>query len=97
MATEEEKVSNYTEFMHNVLPRIAKLGYNTIQLMAVMEHPFMVLMAIMSSLFAPTFRFGTPEELKALVERAHEMGIAVIIDLVHSHVVKNFNEGFDLT
>jgi len=96
MATEKHAVGTYREFQANVLPRVKALGYNTLQLMAVMEHPFYGSYGYhVSSMFAPTSRFGTPDEFKALVEQAHEMGLAVIIDLVHSHAVKNFNEGMD--
>jgi 1,4-alpha-glucan branching enzyme len=95
MATENQAVGTFSEFADNILPRIKKQGYNTIQLMAIMEHPFYGSYGYhVSSFFAPSSRFGTPEEFKLLVEKAHEMGLAVIIDLVHSHAVKNFNECF---
>ncbi len=94
MAENKESVGTYEEFRTNVLPRIAKDGYNTIQLMAVQEHPYYGSFGYhVSSLFAPSSRFGTPEELKALVDRAHALGLRVIMDLVHAHYVKNLNEG----
>lgn len=94
MATEEERVGTYNEFRLNVLPRIAALGYNAIQLMAIQEHPYYGSFGYqVSSFFAPSSRFGTPEELKLLIDAAHELGIAVIMDLVHSHAVKNVEEG----
>ncbi len=94
MAQEKEAVGTYSEFRETVLPRIAKAGYNTIQLMAVMEHPYYGSFGYhVSSFFASSSRFGTPEELKALVDAAHGMGIAVIMDLVHSHAVKNERDG----
>ena len=97
MATEEERVGTYTEFRENVLPHIAGLGYNAIQLMAVQEHPYYGSFGYhVSSFFAPSSRFGTPEELKQLVDAAHELGIAVIMDLVHSHAVKNEVEGLGM-
>ena len=97
MAGEEEKVSTYTEFKDNVLPRIVQDGYNCVQLMAIQEHPYYGSFGYhVSSFFAPSSRFGTPEELKALIDRAHELGLAVIMDLVHSHAVKNENEGLGL-
>jgi len=94
MATNEERVGTYDEFRLNVLPRIAKLGYNAIQLMAIQEHPYYGSFGYhVSNFFAPSSRFGTPEQLKQLIDEAHLMGIAVIMDLVHSHAVKNTNEG----
>lgn len=97
MAQEKEAVGSYREFVDEVLPRIHQLGYNCLQLMAVQEHPYYGSFGYhVSSLFAPSSRFGTPEDLKYLVNRAHELGIAVIMDIVHSHVVKNFAEGLTL-
>ena len=94
MAQQEEKVGSYVEFRDKVLPRIAADGYNAIQLMAIQEHPYYGSFGYhVSSFFAPSSRFGTPEELKSLIDRAHELGIAVIMDIVHSHAVKNENEG----
>ncbi len=94
MATNELKVGSYDEFRKNVLPRIAKLGYNAIQLMAIQEHPYYGSFGYqVSNFFAPSSRFGTPEELKRLIDEAHEMGIAVVLDIVHSHAVKNETEG----
>ncbi len=94
MSGEGEKVTSYAEFMRDTLPRIAADGYNTIQLMAIQEHPYYGSFGYhVSNFFAASSRFGTPDELKALVDAAHGMGIAVILDLVHSHAVKNENEG----
>ncbi|WP_430812707.1 MULTISPECIES: alpha amylase C-terminal domain-containing protein [unclassified Carboxylicivirga] len=94
MATEAEGVGSYKEFTRDVLPRIKAAGYNTIQLMAIQEHPYYGSFGYhVSSLFAPSSRFGTPNELMELVDTAHGMGMAVIMDLVHSHAVKNELEG----
>ena len=94
MAGEEEKVSSYEEFRKNVLPRVAELGYNCIQIMAIQEHPYYGSFGYhVSNFFAASSRFGTPEELKALIDDAHGRGIAVIMDIVHSHAVKNELEG----
>ncbi|MDW7693161.1 alpha amylase C-terminal domain-containing protein [Flammeovirgaceae bacterium SG7u.111] len=96
MATEEDGVGTYREFADNVLPRIKKLGYNTIQMMAVQEHPYYGSFGYhVSNFFAPSSRFGTPEDLKYLINKAHKTGIAVIMDIVHSHAVKNLNEGLN--
>lgn len=94
MAGDAEKVSTYDEFRQNVLPRIANLGYNCIQIMAIQEHPYYGSFGYhVSNFFAASSRFGTPEELKALIDDAHSRGIAVIMDIVHSHAVKNELEG----
>ena len=94
MGTNEEKVGTYNEFRENVLPRIIKDGYNAIQIMAIQEHPYYGSFGYhVSSFFAASSRFGTPDELKQLIDEAHEQGIAVIMDIVHSHAVKNEVEG----
>ena len=94
MAQEREGVGTYDEFRENVLPRIAADGYNAIQIMAIQEHPYYGSFGYhVSNFFAPSSRFGTPEQLKALIDAAHEAGIAVIMDIVHSHAVKNEVEG----
>ncbi|WP_455541686.1 alpha-amylase family glycosyl hydrolase, partial [Prevotella fusca] len=94
MAQDEEKVGSYNEFRENILPRIVKDGYNAIQIMAIQEHPYYGSFGYhVSSFFAASSRFGTPEELKALIDEAHKNGIAVIMDIVHSHAVKNEVEG----
>ncbi len=94
MAQDAEKVGSYTEFRENVLPRVIKAGYNCIQVMAIQEHPYYGSFGYhVSNFFAPSSRFGTPEELKELIDAAHQAGIAVIMDLVHSHAVKNEVEG----
>ena len=94
MAQEEEKIGAYREFTRNVLPRIVDLGYNTIQLMAVQEHPYYGSFGYqVANFYAASSRFGTPDELKALVDAAHEAGLCVLMDLVHSHAVTNEAEG----
>lgn len=96
MAQETEAVGTYNEFTENILPRIKEAGYNAIQLMAIQEHPYYGSFGYhVSNFFAPSSRFGTPEELKNLIKTAHRMGIAVILDIVHSHTVKNTVEGIN--
>ena len=94
MAQQEEKVGTYNEFRERILPRIVKAGYNCIQIMAIQEHPYYGSFGYhVSNFFAASSRFGTPEELKQLIDTAHGLGIAVIMDIVHSHSVKNEVEG----
>ena len=94
MGGEEERVHTYAEFRDNVLPRIKKAGYNTVQLMAIAEHPYYGSFGYhVSSFFAASSRFGTPDDLKSLVDTAHGMGLKVIMDLVHSHSVANERDG----
>ena len=97
MAQEEGKVGSYREFADLVLPRIKKAGYNTIQLMAIMEHPYYGSFGYqVSSFYAASSWFGKPDDLKYLVNKAHEMGIRVLLDVVHSHAVKNTAEGINM-
>lgn len=94
MAQNKEGVGTYNEFREKVLPRVVKDGYNAIQIMAIQEHPYYGSFGYhVSGFYAASSRFGTPEELKALIDEAHANGIAVIMDIVHSHAVKNEVEG----
>ena len=94
MSSEEEKVSTFNEFRENVLPKIIKDGYDTIQIMALQEHPYYGSFGYqVSNFYALSSRFGTPEDFKALVDEAHGAGIAVVMDIVHSHSVDNELEG----
>lgn len=94
MAQEFDNIGSYLQFKEHILPYIADLGYNTLQLMAVQEHPYYGSFGYhVSNLFAPSSRFGTPEELKELIDEAHRLGLRVIIDIVHSHHVRNEEEG----
>jgi 1,4-alpha-glucan branching enzyme len=94
MAQERPGVGTYEEFRKNTLPRVVDAGYNVLQLMAIMEHPYYGSFGYhVSSFFAASSRFGTPDELKALVDEAHGAGLGVIMDLVHSHAVTNEAEG----
>ncbi|MCL2099131.1 MAG: alpha-amylase family glycosyl hydrolase [Oscillospiraceae bacterium] len=94
MCSEEEKVAGFVDYINIILPRVKKLGYNTIQLMAVMEHPFYGSFGYqVSNFYAVSSRFGTPEELKELIDTAHGLGICVLLDLVHSHIAPNALDG----
>ena len=97
MAQEDGKVGSYREFADHILPRVKKSGYNTIQLMAIMEHPYYGSFGYqVSSFFAASSWFGKPEDLKYLVNKAHKLGIRVLLDVVHSHAVKNTAEGINM-
>ena len=97
MAQEEGKVGTYREFADLVLPRVKKAGYNTIQLMAIMEHPYYGSFGYqVANFYAASSWFGKPEDLKYLVNKAHEMGLCVLLDVVHSHAVKNTTEGINM-
>ena len=97
MSQEKEGLGTYNEFAETVLPWVKKCGYNAIQMMAIQEHPYYGSFGYhVANFFAPSSRFGTPEDLKALIKKAHELGIAVIMDIVHSHTVKNLNEGLNM-
>ena len=97
MATEKEKVGTFDEFRKDVLPRVKRLGYDTLQIMALQEHPYYGSFGYqVSNFFALSSRFGTPEEFKALVDEAHAKGIAVVMDIVHSHSVDNEAEGLSM-
>ncbi len=96
MATEALRVGTYREFAERVIPHVVAAGYNTIQLMAVMEHPYYGSFGYhVANFFAPSSRFGTPEDLKHLINTAHAQGLAVVMDVVHSHAVKNRAEGLN--
>ena len=97
MAQEEGRIGTYREFADNILPRIKRGGYNTVQLMAIMEHPYYGSFGYqVSNFFAASSWFGKPEDLKYLINTAHNMGIRVLLDVVHSHAVKNTAEGINM-
>ncbi|MDO4739083.1 MAG: alpha-amylase family glycosyl hydrolase [Eubacteriales bacterium] len=93
MAQDKEGIGTYREFADNILPRIKKQGYNAVQIMALAEHPYYASFGYqVSSFFAPSYRFGEPDDLKYLIDTAHGMGIMVLMDLVHSHSCANEGE-----
>lgn len=96
ISSPEQRVATYREFTQNMLPRIHYLGYNVIQLMAVMEHAYYASFGYqVNSFFAASSRYGTPEELKELIDTAHGLGITVLLDVVHSHASKNVDDGLN--
>ncbi len=97
MSQDKEGIGTYREFADNVLPRVSSLGYNTIQLMAIQEHPYYGSFGYqVTNFFAASHWYGEPEELKYLVNKAHELGIRVLLDVVHSHACPNVGEGLQL-
>ena len=94
MAQADEKIGSYREFSGHIIPRIIAAGYNTLQLMAIQEHPYYGSFGYqVSNFFAASSRYGTPDELKALIDAAHCAGLAVFMDIIHSHAVSNEVEG----
>ncbi len=97
MALEDGRIGSYREFADHILPHIKRTGYTAIQIMAIMEHPYYGSFGYqVSNFYAASSRFGRPEDLKYLVNKAHEMGIRVFLDLVHSHAVKNTADGINM-
>ncbi|CAL9102190.1 unnamed protein product [Musa acuminata var. zebrina] len=96
MSSPEPKINTYTSFRDDVLPRIKRLGYNAVQIMAIQEHSYYASFGYhVTNFFAPSSRFGTPDELKSLIDRAHELGLLVLMDIVHSHASNNVLDGLN--
>uniref|UniRef100_A0A3P8ZUZ7 1,4-alpha-glucan branching enzyme n=1 Tax=Esox lucius TaxID=8010 RepID=A0A3P8ZUZ7_ESOLU len=96
IASPKEEIATYTNFTLNVLPKIKDLGYNCVQLMAIMEHAYYGSFGYqVTNFFAASSRFGTPEDLKRLVDTAHSLGITVLLDVVHSHASSNTADGLN--
>ncbi|XP_042419840.1 1,4-alpha-glucan-branching enzyme 2-2, chloroplastic/amyloplastic-like isoform X1 [Zingiber officinale] len=96
MSSPEPKINTYVNFRDNVLPRIKRLGYNAVQIMAIQEHSYYASFGYhVTNFFAPSSRFGTPDELKSLIDRAHELGLIVLMDIVHSHASNNVLDGLN--
>lgn len=97
ISSPEGKVATYKEFTQNTLPRIKNLGYNVIQLMAIMEHAYYASFGYqINSFFAASSRYGFPDDLKELIDTAHGIGITVLLDVVHSHASKNVLDGLNM-
>lgn len=96
IATEELGVGSYDNFRENILPRIVRQGYNAVQLMAIMEHAYYASFGYqVTSFYAASSRYGTPDALKRLVDEAHRLGLFVLLDVVHSHASKNVEDGLN--
>ncbi|XXG64978.1 hypothetical protein AAC387_Pa05g2792 [Persea americana] len=97
MSSTEPMINTYVNFRDDVLPRIKRLGYNAVQLMAIQEHAYYASFGYhVTNFFAPSSRFGTPDELKSLIDRAHELGLLVLMDIVHSHASNNVLDGLNM-
>ncbi|KAK9723834.1 hypothetical protein RND81_05G028700 [Saponaria officinalis] len=97
MSSTEPKINTYANFRDDVLPRIKKLGYNAVQIMAIQEHSYYASFGYhVTNFFAPSSRFGTPEDLKSLIDKAHELGLVVLMDIVHSHASNNTLDGLNM-
>lgn len=96
MSSSEPRINSYREFADNVLPRIRSNNYNTVQLMAVMEHSYYGSFGYhVTNFFAVSSRSGTPDDLKYLIDKAHGMGLCVLMDVVHSHASNNVTDGLN--
>ncbi|KAJ5599428.1 1-4-alpha-glucan-branching enzyme [Penicillium hetheringtonii] len=97
ISSPETRVTTYKEFTQNMLPRINSLGYNAIQLMAIMEHAYYASFGYqVNNFFAASSRYGSPEDLKELIDTAHSLGLVVLLDVVHSHASKNVDDGINM-
>lgn len=82
----KDSFNTYHEIGNQLIPYITKLGFTHVEFMPVMEHPYDASWGYQGTgYFAPTSRFGKPEEFMELVDRLHQAGIGVILDWVPSH------------
>lgn len=89
-----ESVGTYDYFRRFVLPRIREDGYTAVQLMGILEHPLYKSFGYqVSSYYAPSSRYGNPDQFKELVDAAHGLGLAVILDITHGHACANTEQG----
>ncbi|KVH94605.1 1,4-alpha-glucan-branching enzyme [Cynara cardunculus var. scolymus] len=97
MSSTEPMINTYANFRDDVLPRIKKLGYNAVQLMAIQEHSYYASFGYhVTNFFAPSSRCGTPDDLKSMIDKAHELGLVVLMDIVHSHSSNNTLDGLNM-
>ncbi|CAH9126228.1 unnamed protein product [Cuscuta epithymum] len=96
MSSSKHHVNSYREFADDVLPRIKQNNYNTVQLMAIMEHSYYASFGYhVTNFFAVSSRSGTPDDLKYLIDKAHGLGLRVLMDVVHSHASNNVTDGLN--
>ncbi len=90
----QHSVGSYAAFARDILPRIRDAGYTVVQLMGIPEHPLYKSFGYqVSNYFAPSSRFGLPDDFKALVDEAHRLGLAILLDITHSHAAPNTEQG----
>lgn len=76
----------YLEMIEHLVPYVKEMGYTHIEFLPVSEHPFTGSWGYQPvGMFAPTSRYGSPDEFKALVDACHQNGIGVIVDWVPAH------------
>ena len=96
MAQDKEGIGTYREFADFNLQYIHDMGYNTVQLMAVQEHSYYASFGYqVTNFFAASSWYGEPEDLKYLINKAHELGMYVLLDVVHSHASANTSDGLN--
>ena len=83
---DEETYNSYDFFRENLVPYVKEMAFTHVELMPVMEHPFDGSWGYQGTgYFAPTSRFGDPQQFMALVDAFHQQGIGIILDWVPSH------------
>jgi len=83
---DEETYNTYAQITERLVPYVKQMGFTHVEFMPVMEHPFDGSWGYQGTgFFAPTSRFGSPQDFAAMVDALHNAGIGVILDWVPSH------------